>query len=115
MKPQQEPSTTAADSKRARAEQVFFEDPALDRLMGVVFSLATEHFVLLDRVHALEGRLRALEPANSTESAEAPSDRADASAFAEAVLRPLLGLQQARGATGEFSLARAARQEEKSR
>ncbi len=36
-----------------RSEQVFFEDPAVDRLMGVVLALATEHYVLLDRVHVL--------------------------------------------------------------
>ena len=93
-----------------RSEQVFFEDPAVDRLMGVVFALATEHYVLLDRVHMLERHLSAagLVPEEAGLSAEHP----DAGALAEALFRPLLGVQQARGAAGKFSLARAGRQEE---
>ena len=92
-----------------RGEQVFFEDPAVDRLMGVVLALATEHYVLLDRVHMLERRLSAagLVP----ESAELTAEHADAGALSEALFRPLLGIQQARGAAGRFSLARDRREE----
>jgi len=35
-------------------EQQFFKDPAIDRLLGVVFNLAAELQVLRDRVHVLE-------------------------------------------------------------
>ena len=37
-----------------RPEQTFFEDPALDRAFGVVMSLATEVYVLRDRLRAME-------------------------------------------------------------
>ena len=94
-----------------RGEQVFFEDPAIDRLMGVVLALATEHYVLLDRVHMLERRLGAagLVP----QEPELQPEHADAAKLAEALFRPLLGVQQARGAAGRFSLARSERREEK--
>jgi len=93
-----------------RAEQQLFEDPAVDRLMGVLMALATEHYVLRDRVRALEGQLAqsgnldisALE-AEPTE-AELAVSQLDRTAFAEALLKPLLGEQQAKGATGTFSL-----------
>lgn len=94
----------------ARGEQVFFQDPAVDRLMGVVFALATEHYVLLDRVHMLERRLSAagLVP----DAAELAGEHADAAALAEALFRPISGIQQSRGAAGRFSLARAEHREE---
>jgi hypothetical protein len=38
----------------AEAEQVFFADPAMDRLAQVVFNLASEVHVLRDRVRCLE-------------------------------------------------------------
>jgi len=93
-----------------RPEQVFFEDPALDRMMGVLLSLATEHCVLRDRLRAIESQLAdsgALD-AQALDAAfvAGPEDRKDTAAFVEALMRPLLGLQQASGATGAFSLAR---------
>lgn len=41
----------------AGPEQVYFADPALDRLMGVVFALAGEVHVLKDRLRAVESIL----------------------------------------------------------
>ena len=38
-------------------EQTFFADPALDRAMCVIMALATEVFVLRDRLGALEAML----------------------------------------------------------
>jgi hypothetical protein len=92
-----------------RPEQVFFEDPALDRMMGVLLALATEHCVLRDRLKAVESRLATsgvLDP-SALDAASVPSadDRQETAAFVEALLRPLLGVQQANGATGAFSLA----------
>lgn len=97
-----------------RSEQIFFEDPAVDRVMAVLFALATEHYVLHDRVRALEEQL----VQKGTVSAEAlsapPVDEAaahrDAVEFAEALLRPLMGVQTAKGAAGRFSLARSKKQ-----
>ena len=37
---------------KPRPEQVFFADPAIDRMMGVVMALAGEVYVLRDRVRA---------------------------------------------------------------
>lgn len=97
-------------SSLVRPEQLFFDDPAVDRLMGVVMALATEHYVLRDRVRALEqqlanaGHVDSAALAGKPVGAESATDHADAAAFAEELLRPLLGLQQAVGATGRFSL-----------
>lgn len=104
--------TSDKSDAEQRSEQVFFEDPAVDRLMGVVLALATEHYVLLDRVHRLERRLSAAGLVPDAE--EQAAEHADAGALAEALFRPLLGVQQARGAAGRFSLARPARREENS-
>jgi|TARA_B110000438_G_scaffold252627_1_gene257762 hypothetical protein len=93
-----------------RAEQQFFDDPAMDRLMGTVMALAQEHYVLRDRVRALEGELartKALNPAaldqepTPEQRAETTADRSD---FVEALLKPLLGQQEALGAPGRHSL-----------
>ena len=40
-------------------EQTYFPDPAVDRVMGVVFNLAAELQVLRDRVRVLEHLLEA--------------------------------------------------------
>lgn len=93
--------TTNAD---ARAEQTFFTDPALDRLYGVVWALATEVYVLRDRVGALEGALAAsgtvdLEALRAEPSLEEQADaRADRKAFVDALMVNLTGTQQAKGA-----------------
>ncbi|MHA1536224.1 MAG: hypothetical protein ACTSUD_01600 [Alphaproteobacteria bacterium] len=88
-----------------RPEQTFFEDPALDRAFGVVMALATEVYVLRDRLRALEGKLdekgvidRAelgAEPGED-ERLEAAEDR---EAFVEGLMINLLGKQQAKGAS----------------
>ena len=92
-------------SKEQRNEQVFFDDPAIDRLMGTVMSLATELFVLRNRLSALEGLMaksglldidKLLETASADEIADR---RIDAMEYSEALLKPLLGLQDAVGPT----------------
>ena len=40
-----------------RAEQTFFADPAIDRLVGMVFALTAEVHVLRDRMKLLEDAL----------------------------------------------------------
>lgn len=66
-------------------EQTFFRDPALDRALGVVMALATEVYVLRDRVRAIEAAFTAngaLQPEQLAaepgpeEMAEARADRA---------------------------------------
>jgi len=98
------------DKDAARAEQVFFDDPAVDGLMGVLMSLATDHYVLRDRVQVLENHLvqsghvdaAALAAPATPEEVAAAND--DAAAFANELLRPLLGLQETVGTGGRFSL-----------
>ncbi len=94
----------------ARAEQQFFDDPAVDRLMGVLMALATEHYVLRDRYRALERQLAAagqvdVAALDSEPGAdELSASRQDRDDFVNALLQPLLGQQQSLGATGRFSL-----------
>lgn len=99
------------DPKRPeRAEQVFFDDPAVDGLMGVLMSLATDHYVLRDRVQLLERQLvqsghldaLALQANSAPEESLAAND--DAAAFVNELLRPLLGLQETAGIGGRFTL-----------
>ena len=70
----------------APPEQTFFEDPAIDRLMGVTMALAAEVYILRERLRALEG--------NGGDNAIAKEDAAD---FAERILSPLRGQQQSKG------------------
>ncbi len=89
---------------RPRPEQVFFEDPAVDRLMGVVMALAGEVYVLRDRLRCLEAALAAqgtlaegvLDRFESTPE-QARADAADRDAFVAHLMDNLLGRQAARG------------------
>jgi hypothetical protein len=88
-----------------RKEQQFFQDAAIDRMMGSVMALAKEVFVLRSRLHALESQLTATGALDADEMAatagdeEAAAIKASAKAFAAAILKPLLGLQDAVGPT----------------
>ncbi len=85
------------------AEQNFFEDEALDRAFGVVMALASEVYVLRDRVHALESLLTEggviddgaldAEP-GAAELAERGADR---DAFVAHLMGNLLGTQSSQG------------------
>ena len=97
------------DTKTTRSEQLFFDDPAIDRMMGVVMALATEHYVLRDRVRALEGELVskgtvAAGALDRVPDGDREAAQAEVEAFAKALLEPLLGQQQSQGVTGRFSL-----------
>lgn len=85
------------------AEQTFFKDPAIDRLMGMTFNLIAEVQVLRDRVATLELLLdkkgvidRAEQQTFQPDPADDAALAADSRAFAEEVLRPLLGRQASR-------------------
>jgi hypothetical protein len=117
-------STTKETSRPAvRAEQTFFDDAAVDGMMGVLMALAEDHYVLRDRVRQLEQQLAraghidmaALNAAPPLEEAGAAQD--DANAFVDDLLRPLLGIQDSVGAGGRFSLKarRAPRKPSRSR
>jgi hypothetical protein len=84
-------------------EQTFFRDPAIDRLLGVVFNLALEVQVLRDRLASMEmllvrggtiaeGELDGFRPDASQGAALAAESRA----FVADLLTPLLGQQASR-------------------
>jgi len=78
-------------------EQTFFADPALDRAMGVIMALATEVYVLRDRLRALEAELdaRGMVPKEALGTEPTPAalaaTAADRAAFVAHLLEPLLG------------------------
>jgi hypothetical protein len=86
-----------------RPEQRFFDDPALDRLMGVVWALATEVYVLRDRQHVLEEALARSgmidRDALDTEAdpQELMDKAADRDAFVAHLMDNLMGIQAAKG------------------
>jgi hypothetical protein len=93
------------DTGRPRAEQTFFEDPAVDRVMAWVFALSTEVWVLRDRLQRLEMALQAqggsaaaalasYEP-TAEERAALARDR---DAFTATLMEALLGRQVSKGA-----------------
>ena len=85
------------------AEQVFFKDPAIDRLMGVTMALATEVYVLRDRLRALEAHLAQhgavdLPSLNQEVAPDAlAAHQADRDAFVAHLLSPLLGQESSMG------------------
>ncbi|RVU34023.1 hypothetical protein EOI86_23155 [Hwanghaeella grinnelliae] len=86
-----------------RPEQRFFDDPALDRLMGVVWALATEVYVLRDRQQVLEETLAASGAINraaldaEADPQELMDKAADRDAFVAHLMDNLMGLQAAKG------------------
>lgn len=88
-----------------RPEQTFFEDPALDRAFGVVMALATEVYVLHDRVRALEtalarsGAIDADVLSQEPGPEEAAASAADRDAFVAHLMGNLLGQQVSKGAS----------------
>jgi len=100
----------ASNAEARRPEQVFFDDPAIDRLLAMFMTLATDHYVLRDRVRALETQLEREGHLDGDTLRRAPSDAEhaagakDAADFVRELLQPLLAEQQAAGVSGMFSL-----------
>jgi hypothetical protein len=90
-------------AEEARPEQTFFPDPALDRAFGVVMALATEVWVMRDRMRALEAQLAAAGRLDTAALAaepgpeEAAASRTDRDAFVQHLMQPLLGRQVSKG------------------
>lgn len=90
-------------------EQTFFEDPAIDRAFAVTMALATEVWVLKDRIMALEAALEksgAIEPAAISaepDNAERAAREAERQAFVAGLLDNLTGLQASAGAPDKES------------
>jgi hypothetical protein len=87
-----------------RAEQTFFEDPAIDRVLGVTMALASEVYVLRDRLRALEARLTeaGVVPSGALDAEPSPEElarsAADREAFVAHLMGNLLGQQVSKGA-----------------
>lgn len=88
-----------------RSEQTFFQDPVLDRVLGMVMALSAEVAVLRDRQQRLEWALEGAgvmpaealrEFAPSAEQAAAQAKEREA--IAAALLENLLGRQKSKGA-----------------
>jgi hypothetical protein len=85
-------------------EPTYFADPAIDRLMGVVMSLASEVWILNDRLSALEQLLadkglvteqdRQAWAADTQAQAHLDAER---DAFVRGLMDPLLGKPLSRG------------------
>lgn len=91
-------------TETARPEQTFFEDPALDRAFGVVMALATEVYVLRDRLRAMETQLSeaGVLGKGALDAEPSPEERAAVTADRDAFVRHLMdhlkGEQVSRGA-----------------
>ncbi len=90
---------------KVRSEQQFFEDPAVDRLMGFAFALSAEVFVLRDRIARLEDLLVSkghINPADM-EAPRSPEQQTallnDRNAFVAALMEPIVARQKSNGAS----------------
>jgi hypothetical protein len=88
-------------------ELQFFADPAIDRLLGVVFNLAGEVQVLRDRLQILEAVLEqqhSIAPgavnAHTASAQLQASLEAERAAYVKNLFDPMLGLAASRSVTG---------------
>ena len=84
-----------------KPEQTFFADPALDRAFGVVMALATEVWVLRERVAAMEAQLAErglLDLAKLSQEPVTDTSAKEREAFVAHLMQNLLGVQQSKGA-----------------
>ena len=89
-----------------RPEQVFFEDSALDRAVGMIMTLASELYITRDRLTVLERTLAAkglLDPAEldayQPDAEALQADAKDRDEFTAALMRNLSAKQSAKGLT----------------
>lgn len=102
-----QPLDSIAGSKRAplQPEQVFFNDPAIDRLLGMIMTLSAEVWVLSDRMKSIEHLLdskgvitRADIDAYQPDASTAQALAEDRSSFSRALMDHVISRQQSRGA-----------------
>ena len=95
----------SSPSREYQPEQEFFADPAIDRLMGFVFALSAEVYVLRDRLARLEGALisaGALKPGATEAFQRTPEQTAEAAldrqSFVAALMENIMARQVSKGA-----------------
>jgi hypothetical protein len=88
---------------RPSPEQTFFDDPAIDRAVGMIMALAAELYLVRDRLRALERTLEAagtLTPgaldAYKPDAEEAAALAADRDAFVAGLLEHVVAAQKSR-------------------
>ncbi len=100
-------SDSAAPAERAplQPEQVFFDDPAIDRLLGMVMTLSAEVWVLSDRMRSIEHLLdtqgvlsRADLDTYQPDADTAQAIAAERGAFVKALMDHVISRQKSRGA-----------------
>ena len=97
---------SADQDDSARSEQTFFDDPAVDRVLGVAMALATEVYVLRDRLRNLEQQLAQSGhlDASALDQEPTPQDLAanaqDRADFVAGLMQNLAGKQVSKGAAG---------------
>jgi len=91
-----------------KGEQTFFDDPALDRVLAMVMTLAAELHVTRDRLGTLERMIErgeAVSPAALDAHVPGPDEKAALDAarqrFAEALMACTLGMEVSLGAPEE--------------
>jgi len=89
---------------KERAEQTFFEDPALDRALAMVMTLAAELYVTRDRLRVMEAVLveRGVLECDELERFEVPETEranwdADRDAFVKVIMESVRGTQVSKG------------------
>jgi hypothetical protein len=94
------------DNSGSQPELQFFADPAIDRLLGVVFNLAGEVQVLRDRLQVLEAVLeqqKGIAPGALDTFVPSPELQgrldADRGAYVKHLFDPMLGLAASRSVT----------------
>ncbi len=91
-----------------KPEQTFFADPAIDRLLAMVMTLAAELHVTRDRLRSLEATLEkagvvapgALD-GYRPDATEAAALKADREAFVAELMQQTLGMEVSLGATDD--------------
>jgi hypothetical protein len=103
----QTPITAAPLPERAplQPEQTFFNDPATDRLLGMIMTLSAEVWVLSDRMRSIEHLLdtrgvltRTDLDAYQPDAESAQAIASDRQAFVKALMDHVISRQKSRGA-----------------
>lgn len=90
-------SQSPPDHPNFLPEQRFFDDPITDRLLAFSMTLASEVYVLRERLSRLEQHVATLTGDATLVEAPPVSQSEDAVKFVGHLLEPLLGEQQSRG------------------
>jgi hypothetical protein len=99
----------STDSSAGQPEQHFFADPALDRAVAMIMTLAAELYVVKDRLRSLEALLQqrqVLEASALDRYVPGPAEReridAERTAYVRELMRCVMGEQVSKGASADL-------------